>query len=84
VAARDELSKNPCNLTEQSRRDPSVLKPYRWDELSETAKHLYTLMIVHNACAETKPYYDMGRYSTQVNEENWVAKWYLWHSFRYR
>ncbi|CAN9084252.1 unnamed protein product [Alternaria alternata] len=26
----------------------------------------------------------MGRYWTQVNEENWVARWYLWHSFRYR
>ncbi|CAN9132475.1 unnamed protein product [Alternaria sp. RS040] len=25
----------------------------------------------------------MGRYWTQVNEENWVARWYLWHSFRY-
>ncbi|KAF1931460.1 uncharacterized protein M421DRAFT_418088 [Didymella exigua CBS 183.55] len=26
----------------------------------------------------------MGRYMTNVNEENWVARWYLWHSFRYR
>jgi len=61
-----------------------VAEPYRWDEISETAKHSEILKIVRDACAETRPYYDMGRYWTQVNEENWVARWYLWHSFRYR
>jgi len=84
VAARNALSSNRYNLTEQSRADPSVAEPYRWDELSETSKHLHILMIVRDACAETRPYYDIGRYMLHVNEENWVARWYLWHSFRYR
>ncbi|RYN35041.1 hypothetical protein AA0119_g1169 [Alternaria tenuissima] len=84
VFARNALSSNYRSLTEQSRADPSVAEPYRWDEISETAKHSEILKIVRDACAETRPYYDMGRYWTQVNEENWVARWYLWHSFRYR
>jgi hypothetical protein len=58
--------------------------PYKWDELSETAKHREILTIVHNATTHTRPYYAMGRYQTSVNEENWVARWYLWHTFRYR
>ncbi|KAL6158608.1 hypothetical protein ACJQWK_03832 [Exserohilum turcicum] len=82
--ARDALSSNPYNLTEQSKADPSVAEPYRWDEISETAKHSYVLMVVRDACAETRPYYYMGYYRTAVAEENWVARWYLWHSFRYR
>ena len=82
--ARDALSSNPYNLTDQSKTDPSVCEPYRWDEISETAKHTYVLMVVRDACPETRPYYYMGCYRTAVNEENWVARWYLWHSFRYR
>ncbi|KAK1917404.1 hypothetical protein P3342_000117 [Pyrenophora teres f. teres] len=83
-AARDALSRNPYSLTEQSRTDPSVAEPYRWDEISETAKHSHVLMVVRSASDETRKCYELGRYQTQVNEENWVARWYLWHSFRYR
>ncbi|KAF1936144.1 hypothetical protein EJ02DRAFT_448217 [Clathrospora elynae] len=82
--ARDSLSKNPLNLTDHSKADSSVFEPYRWDEISETAKHSQILTTVHTSRPETRPYYYMGRYMTNVNEENWVARWYLWHSFRYR
>jgi hypothetical protein len=83
-AARDRLSRDAQNLTDQSRTDPSVTAPYKWDEISETAKHAEILTVVANAGPQTRPYYGMGRYMTNVNEENWVARWYLWHSFRYR
>ena len=83
-AARDRLSKDERNLTEQSRANSSVTAPFKWDEISETAKHVEILTIVTNAGPQTRPYYEMGRYMTNVNEENWVARWYLWHSFRYR
>ncbi|KAF1845276.1 uncharacterized protein K460DRAFT_405540 [Cucurbitaria berberidis CBS 394.84] len=82
--ARDTLSRNPLYLTDQSKADPNVATPYKWDEISETAKHLEILTVVNNARQETRPYYHLGRYMTNVNEENWVARWYLWHSFRYR
>ncbi|KAF2786814.1 hypothetical protein K505DRAFT_289042 [Melanomma pulvis-pyrius CBS 109.77] len=81
---RDRLSSNPANLTPQSRVDTRVQQPYRWDQLSETAKHREILYIVNVASASTRPYFDRGRYNTHVNEENWVARWFLWHSFRYR
>ncbi|OAL53964.1 hypothetical protein IQ07DRAFT_584558 [Pyrenochaeta sp. DS3sAY3a] len=82
--ARDQLSNDPRNLTEQSRNDPSVAAPYKWDEISETAKHGQILALVSSARDETRPYYYQGRYMTNVSEENWVGRWYLWHSFRYR
>ncbi|KZM28529.1 hypothetical protein ST47_g335 [Ascochyta rabiei] len=83
-AARDRLSRNQINLTDQSRADPLVTAPYKWDEISETAKHYEILTVVNNAGPQTRPYYGMGRYTTNVSEESWVARWYLWHSFRYR
>ena len=83
-AARDRLSRDERNLTEHSRLNASVTAPFKWDEISETAKHFEILTVVNNAGPHTRPYYEMGRYTTNVNEENWVARWYLWHSFRYR
>ncbi|KAH8725135.1 hypothetical protein GQ44DRAFT_739916 [Phaeosphaeriaceae sp. PMI808] len=83
-SARDALSQDPQNLTDQSRVNQLVQAPYKWDELSETAKHRAILTVVENAPPHTRYYYAMGRYQTNVNEENWVARWYLWHSFRYR
>lgn len=61
-----------------------MLPPYKWDEICETAKHREILTVVYNPTPETAPYYAAGRYVTNVSEENWVARWYLWHSFRYR
>ncbi|KAF2036619.1 hypothetical protein EK21DRAFT_52170 [Setomelanomma holmii] len=82
-SARDSLSRNPLNLTDRSAVNPPRT-PYKWDEISETAKHREILTVVNNAPPHTKYYYELGRYQTNVAEENWVARWYLWHSFRYR
>jgi len=82
--ARDTLSRDPLNLTEHSKADSAVLQPYKWDEISETAKHRESLATVRSADQLKRHYYNLGRYRTNVNEENWVARWYLWHSFRYR
>lgn len=78
------MSVHRHNLTDQSRADPAVIPPYKWDEISETAKHNQILSIVAGAQPQTRPYYQVGRYMTKVAEENWVARWYLWHAFRYR
>ncbi|KAF1931461.1 uncharacterized protein M421DRAFT_418089, partial [Didymella exigua CBS 183.55] len=53
-AARDRLSRNVQNLTDQSRTDPSVTAPYKWDEISETAKHTEILTVVNNAGPQTR------------------------------
>lgn len=76
---------NPVNLTAMSRADPYLPKPYKWDALSETAKHRAILDIYANAGSVVKYYYDLGRVCNSVGvEENWVIRWFLWHSFRYR
>ena len=78
------MSENPFSLTPQSRANPAIVKPYKWDEISETAKHQEVLRMVACAQPQTAYYYHYGRYTTNVSEENWVARWYLWHAFRYR
>jgi len=82
--ARDRLSWNERNLTNHSQADPKVRKPYKWDEISETAKHQGILELAHGSGQDTRRFYDEGRYITTAAEENWVARWYLWHAFRYR
>jgi hypothetical protein len=42
------------------------------------------LNIVARAGPYTRYYFQMGSYNTAVAQENWVAAWFLWHSFRYR
>lgn len=89
TAGRDRLSYDPANLTAQSRADVLVRAPYKWDQLSETAKHAEILRIYNMASPYTRYYYDKGRYTTQVYQgvfvdENWAIRWFLWHSFRYR
>ncbi|KAF1977496.1 hypothetical protein BU23DRAFT_412614, partial [Bimuria novae-zelandiae CBS 107.79] len=60
-----------------------VQPPYRWDDLQETARHKEVFTIVNTASVLTRPYYARGRWMSAV-EENWVAMWFLWHSFRFR
>ncbi|KAF2678308.1 hypothetical protein K458DRAFT_348798 [Lentithecium fluviatile CBS 122367] len=81
---RDRLSYNPANLTNHSKADPMVQPPYKWDELNETARHNEVLNIAAQAGSYTRTYFQLGRYTTPVAEENWVAQWFLWHCFRYR
>jgi hypothetical protein len=81
---RDSVSNDYNNLTDHSQRNPMIQAPYKWDELKETARHKQVLYIAEHASAKTRPYFQMGRYRTNVEEENWVAQWFLWHCFRYR
>ncbi|KAH7135956.1 hypothetical protein B0J11DRAFT_576511 [Dendryphion nanum] len=82
-AGRDRLSNDPSNLAPHLQGNPNIRAPYRWDEISETEKHREILRIVHTAEKGPKYFYDKGKYFDTV-EENWVVRWFLWHSFRYR
>jgi hypothetical protein len=66
-----------------------VRQPYKWDQLSETAKHREILNIYARASPRARHFYDKAHYRTPVRqgefiEENWAIRWFLWHSFRYR
>ncbi|KAF2449286.1 hypothetical protein P171DRAFT_189453 [Karstenula rhodostoma CBS 690.94] len=82
IYGRDRLSGDYNSLTKYSKKH-GVRAPYKWDDLSETARHKEILNIVRTASVCTRPYYQMGRWMT-AEEENWVAEWFLWHSFRFR
>lgn len=58
--------------------------PFSNSQVSETAVHREILNIYQLARPETKPYYDLGRDTQGLEEENWVIRWLLWHVFRYR
>ena len=57
--------------------------PYRWDDLQETYRHRERMAVVAGADPVTAPYYRRGQHGTVVID-NWVANWFLWHSFRFR
>jgi hypothetical protein len=58
--------------------------PFSNSQVSETATHREILNIYQHARPETIYYYDMGRDTQGLEEENWVIRWLLWHVFRYR
>jgi len=58
--------------------------PFSNSQVSETATHREILNIYQHARPETKYFYDMGRDTQGLEEENWVIRWLLWHVFRYR
>lgn len=82
VKGRDALSSNREVLSPPARQRGTPV-PYRWDDIQETYRYWQRLDIVAKAVPKTGPYYRMGEYGT-VARDNWVAEWFLWHSFRYR
>ena len=58
--------------------------PFSNAQLNETATHREILNIYQHARPETRMFYDMGRDTDGLEEENWVIRWLLWHVFRYR
>ena len=68
---------------------PSSEAPYKWDELSETAKQREIVHLFYPSNYPVRRFYQMGQQWTQLaqgttQEDNWVVRWFLWHSFRYR
>jgi len=64
--------------------EASAQPPFSNAQLNETATHREILNIYQHARPETRMFYDMGRDTDGLEEENWVIRWLLWHVFRYR
>lgn len=64
--------------------EQSAKPPFSNAQLNETATHREILNIYEHARPETRMFYDMGRDTDGLEEENWVIRWLLWHVFRYR
>jgi len=63
---------------------PQVGTPYSNGDIPESLRHREILNIYRIASMDTRPYYDFGRDTETIEEENWVIRWLLWHVFRYR
>jgi hypothetical protein len=56
--------------------------PSTWFKIRDATKHSKVLEMVKNATAQTKSYYELGRYCENGKERNWVGRWYLRRSFQ--
>jgi hypothetical protein len=74
----------PDILRDDGAAAQNLQPPFSNAQLNETATHREILNIYQHARPETKPFYDMGRDTQGLEEENWVIRWLLWHVFRYR
>lgn len=83
AAGRQRLSQDQSNLYPQYKEDGNVQPPYTYNQITESARHTEILNIYRLAAPETRQFYERGRYIDGPNEENWVIRWCLYHSFRY-
>jgi len=72
------LTSDPYHLKDNSSREP----PYDWSDISERSKDLAIGHIVGDATYETSEYWALAEPTTECS--NWIAKWFLYHKFRYR
>ncbi|PBP18384.1 hypothetical protein BUE80_DR010935 [Diplocarpon rosae] len=69
------LISNKSHLKDNCKRSP----PYDWSDIKEASKDMAMKEIICNGDPYTQYYWDIGR-----SDGNWVAKWFLYHKFRYR
>ncbi|QIX01486.1 hypothetical protein AMS68_007003 [Peltaster fructicola] len=84
VASYLQMTGQRDALLPQLQGDKSVVAPYTYAQVSETALHRAILGMYARADDEIRAYYDLGRNTDGIEEENWVIRWLLWHVFRYR
>ncbi|KAG9247604.1 hypothetical protein BJ878DRAFT_397373, partial [Calycina marina] len=72
------LISDPAHLKTNGRRNP----PYDWSDISERAKDDAISWILSRATTETQSYWALAQPSDSC--ENWIARWFLYHKFRYR
>jgi len=84
VEGRSRIASSEEALIPSLRNDPKIEPPYSNAQISEAATQQEILRIYDRARPETKPYYELGRDTDRMNEDNWIIRWMLWHVNRYR
>ncbi|KAK0120369.1 hypothetical protein ONS95_011772 [Cadophora gregata] len=71
-------------VSDKSHMKPNGKKkaPYDWSDIQERAKDDAIEMIAQRGDQYTAYYWNLGE--SWGNSPNWVAKWFLYHKFRYR
>lgn len=81
LQARRHLDSDPSHLA-PSLEGTHVSPPFQYSQLMETSIHVEILAMVRDASPVTQATFQRGVYRKGDNEENWIARWCLWHAFR--
>ncbi|KAH8600908.1 hypothetical protein B0O99DRAFT_681765 [Bisporella sp. PMI_857] len=76
--AYKELTSNKHNLKKNCKRKP----PYDWSDIVEKAKDRAMEAIAQNGDTYTTYYWNLAVPTEDC--PNWIARWFLYHKFRYR
>ena len=58
------------------------MPPYDWNDMTEKSKDDALTQLAENGCPQAAPYWHLAKGSESYL--NWIAKWFLYHKFRYR
>jgi hypothetical protein len=87
-----ELQKETDNVYKWVTSDKRHLKsncskrkpPYDWSDMVEKAKDEAMRRIAKSSDPSTSYYWNLGATSSEDDCANWIARWFLYHKFRYR
>ncbi|KAI9737584.1 MAG: hypothetical protein M1818_005588 [Claussenomyces sp. TS43310] len=74
------LTSDSQHLKKNCTRDP----PYDWNDITERAKHEAVTFMAQSGDERTSRYWALADESTSDGYANWIARWFLYHKFRYR
>lgn len=74
------LTTGTQHLKSNCTRDP----PYDWSDITELSKEQAMIRLAQSGDAHTSAYWAMGNERTADGCPNWIARWFLYHKFRYR
>lgn len=58
--------------------------PYDWSDITEKAKYEAMALLARSGDSQTSNFWDLAASSTTDTCPNWIARWFLYHKFRYR
>lgn len=74
------LTSDTVHLKKNCTRDP----PYDWNDITEKSKYEAMLILSHSGDDHTSSFWERADESNSEGCPNWIAKWFLYHKFRYR
>ncbi|KAF7960787.1 hypothetical protein EAE96_000460 [Botrytis aclada] len=72
------LISEKCHLKKNCKGRP----PYDWSDIVENSKDEAMKLIVQNGTDQTAYYWNLAK--PTLDCPNWIARWFLYHKFRYR
>jgi hypothetical protein len=74
------LTLDEKHLKKNLKRKP----PYEWSDVTEKSKSDAMIILARSDDARTAPYWQLANESSSDGCPNWIARWFLYHKFRYR